>query len=295
MTQTGICRLCGKHDDLTKEHIPAKGGYKGMSYRVRVLSGDAVLEGGRGKQYQNGFYSNVLCEECNNITGTWYGAEFANWTKWGMKLLDALRHDPPPIVPAYTGRPARIAKQVVSTMIAASQEGFADANPHLRDFVLNPHKKLTPDELRLAMYLCPTRTGRSTGVATAMNLLKHGSDPHVLIEFALQPFGYVLTLEGEPLDPRPVDISWFGSCGFDEERVITLAQIPVLPAHLPFPGDYRSEYDIRRDIIENTLIHEEHPNPKAEAETIMASGKGPAFFEQHGEDWSLDFEARLVD
>jgi hypothetical protein len=291
---SGVCKLCGKHGPLTKEHIPAKGGYKGTSYRVQVLGGDKVLEGGRGDHYQRGFHTRALCEDCNNNTGSWYGDEFARWTKWGLKLLDEMRKPKPSLVPLYDGFPVRIAKQVVSTMIASASEGFAAANPHLRNFVLDRHRTLSPDELRLTTYLCPTRTGRSTGVAAVMNLMQEESDPHVLIEFALQPFGYVLTLGGEPLDTRPVSIAWFASCRYGEGRVVDLPHIPILPTHEAIPCDYRTRYEIRRDVIVNILMEQHHPTPHEEAVQIMESGKGPEFFAVHGEDWSLDFTTGLA-
>lgn len=287
----GACKLCGRPCLLTNEHIPAKGGYKGMSYRVQVLRGDAVLDGGRGDHFQRGFHTPALCAECNNKTGSWYGGEFASWTKWGLALLDAMRQAEPPTVSAYEGHPVRIAKQIVSTMIASAQDGFAAHNPHLRDFVLDPHRTLPEAELRLAMYLCPTRTGRSTGVAVAMKL---GGEPHVLIEFALPPFGYVLTLSGEPLDPRPVNIAWFAQRGYDEKCVVKIPQIPILPTHEALPGDYRTKDEIRRDVIVNILSERDHSTPHEEAERIMASGKGQEFFANHGEDWSLDFGRGLV-
>jgi hypothetical protein len=289
----GVCKLCGTHGPLTKEHIPAKGGYKGMSYRVQVLSGDEVLEGGSGVHYQRGFHKPVLCEDCNNNTGRWYGGEFASWTQWGLNVLDEMRKPEASAVPAYEGFPVRIAKQVISTLIASAQADFADANPQLREFVLDRHRTLAPHELRLDTYLCPTRTGRSTGVAW---VTEPGSDrePHVLIEFALQPFGYVLTLSGEPLDPRPVSISWFAGCGYDERRIVDLPKIPILPTHEALPCDYRTRYEIRRDVIVNILTEQDHPTPHDEAVQIMESGKGPEFFARHGEDWSLDFSTGLA-
>lgn len=290
---SGVCKLCGKHAPLTKEHVPAKGAYKGMSYRVQVLSGDKVLEGGPGDHYQRGFHTRALCESCNALTGSLYGDEFARWSRWGFSLLDALHDESPAMVPAYQGFPARIAKQVISTMIAASQEGFADSNPHLRAFVLDRNRTLPADELSLATYLCPTRTGRSTGVAVAMKL-QPPTEPHVLIEFALRPFGYVLTLSGEPLDPRPQSISWFAACGYEEKRIVNLPQIPVLPTHEAIPGDYRTKYEIRRDVVTNILIEQDHPAPQDEAARIMASGEGPEFFDKHGEDWALDFSRGLA-
>jgi hypothetical protein len=265
-----------------------------MSYRVQVLSGDDVLEGGRGDHYQNGFHASVLCDDCNNNTGSWYGDEFARWTQWGLGLLAEMRKPIPSPFPAYEGRPARIAKQVVSSMIATAHQGFADHRPELRDFVLDPHRTLTPDELRLTAYLCPTRTGRSTGVSSVMRLNEEDSEPHVLIEFALQPFGYVLTLGGQPFDARPVSIAWFGGCGYDERRVVDVPHIPILPTHEALPCDYRTAYEIRRDVVTNILIGQSHPTPRDEAERIMAAGRGPEVFAAHGEDWSLDFTSGLV-
>jgi hypothetical protein len=98
---SGVCKLCGKQGPLSKEHIPAKGGYKGTPYRVQVLSGDEVIDGARGDNYQNGFHKPVFCEECNNNTGSWYGGEFTRWTKWGLSILDLLRQKKPFEVPFF--------------------------------------------------------------------------------------------------------------------------------------------------------------------------------------------------
>jgi hypothetical protein len=95
----------------------------------------------------------------------------------------------------------------------------------------------------------------------------------------------VLTLAGEPLDDRPIDISWFTACGYDDKRSVDLDHIPVLPTHEPFPGDYRSKDQIRRDFIINTLAAEGHSSPEDEAQRIIADGEGPAFFSARGEEW----------
>ena len=110
---------------------------------------------------------------------------------------------------------------------------------------------------------------------------------HVLVEFALPPFGYVLTLSGEPLDARPVDISWFLTRAVDDMQAIMLDQLPVLPTHLAYPGDYRSRNEIRRDFIENTLTAEGHASPADEARRMMQDGEGPAFFKARGKPWSF--------
>jgi hypothetical protein len=95
----------------------------------------------------------------------------------------------------------------------------------------------------------------------------------------------VLTLEGEAFDSRPTDISWFIEKGYDERMPIGLYELYVLPTHEPFPGDYRTKDEIRRDVIENILMEQNHPDPKAEAVRIINAGDGPAFFAANNEDW----------
>lgn len=84
---------------MSKEHIPPQGGYRGRSLRVTVQTGDAVLESGNGRIFQQGFHARVLCETCNNVMGAWYGDEFARWTRWGFLFLDALQVTPHPLCP----------------------------------------------------------------------------------------------------------------------------------------------------------------------------------------------------
>lgn len=281
-TPIGLCRLCGKHGPLTKEHIPPEGAWSGRSYRVAVHRGLDVLDREQGQIYQRGFYDRVLCESCNKLTGSWYGREFTEWSKWGFRLLEGLGAQGETQIEAYSGYLVRITKQVISTMIAASADALTTARPDLAEFVLNPQSRASAGAIRLGMFLCPTPTGRTTGVAKAM---KVGQPPHLLVEFAMPPFGYVLTLAGEPYDSRPVDISGFTELGFEERRVAELPFIPVLPTHEPFPGDYRSKNEIRRDFITNVLTERGSPDPVGEAMRILESGQGPSFLEAEGEDW----------
>lgn len=278
----GECRLCGKVGRLSKEHIPAKGAFKGRPYKVRVATGMEALEREGGQVFQRGYHAYVLCDECNQTTGAWYGDEFAKWSRWGFQLLDSMLQRTVPPVAEYTGYPLRIAKQVVSTMIASSAKDLTNTRPDLAHFVLEKEAVAPAGFIRLSTYLCPTSTGRSTGVACA---LKVGKEPHWLVEFALPPFGYVLTLSGEPFDPRPVDISWFTACQYGYKCPVALDHIPTLPTHQPFPGDYRSRDEIRRDYILDTLASEGHTSPDIEAARILAAGEGPAFMAAHGEQW----------
>jgi hypothetical protein len=184
-------------------------------------------------------------------------------------------------VAAYQGYVVRIAKQVITTMIASAQEGFADEHPELRQFVLDRESRLPPEKLRLSTYLCSTRTGRSTGLAVAMQA---GASPHWMVEVALQPFSYVLSVSGETHYTGPVSIAEWGSYGYDEVATVTVPQIPLLPTHEAFPGDYRTKDEIRRDIALNILVQQGHIDPAGEANRLAESGSLAVFLKEHGEE-----------
>lgn len=279
----GVCRLCGQTGQLTNEHVPPKGSYHNSAFRVMVHTGEQALDGGRGRIYQRGFHVPSLCGPCNNNTGAWYGVEFSRWSQWGFTVLKAMREKDPPNVPVFVGYPLRIAKQVLSTMVAASQPALTAERPDLAPFLVNRDAVAQPGQFELSAYLCPTATGRSTGLAFAQ---RDGVSPHWLVEFALPPFGYVLTVRGNPLDPRPADIASFTLASYDDRQAIALPSIPVLPTILALPGDYRSADEIRCDVIENILRENNRPNASAEAHQIMERGEGESFFAMHGEDWN---------
>ncbi|MEP7383962.1 MAG: hypothetical protein ABI910_19945, partial [Gemmatimonadota bacterium] len=215
---------------------------------MEVQNADAYFDGRPGRTYQSGYHSPVICEACNKLTGARYGTEFAKWSEWGHVLLAEGRKKEPARIEGFRGCPLRIAKQIVATMLAASQEELISQRPDLRDFVVDPELAARPGQIRLATYLCGTRSGRTTGLAVAM---KPNAVAHWLVEFALPSFGYVLTVSGEPFDPRPCDIGWFTTCSFNEERDVAVPRLHVLPTHEAFPGDYRTKNEIRRDMIVN--------------------------------------------
>lgn len=85
----GVCKLCGKHKKLTFEHLPPEAAFNATS--VREYSGDVIIdlmtgadgrmpwdfEGLKWKQNQRGAGGYLLCDECNNNTGSWYMNESA--------------------------------------------------------------------------------------------------------------------------------------------------------------------------------------------------------------------------
>ncbi len=263
---TGQCRLCGFVRPLTKEHIPPQSALVSRNLRLWVYRGDAALDGGPAKQYQGGFSERVLCEECNNFCGREYVNDFADWSRWGIRMLRRTSR-PPDTLHAENIRPLRVIKQIVAMMLASSPAYFGEAHPELRRFVLAIDARGLSPRYRVYTYFSPGLTGRSTGPT---KVWEHDSLLAQSVEIAQPPFGYVLLFDGLIRDRRPTEITWFARCAADETRDITmpLAALPVLEA---FPLDWRNQREMRTTVLENLYTEAGHPQPREAAEAYVAT------------------------
>src|SRR5215208_976095 len=262
------CRLCGVRGPLSREHIPPQVAWDGR-FRVRVQNFEQLNAGRRGNHYQSGYFDWVLCEECNNRTGQWYGAEYVEWSRWGLKVLDDTSGRAEGEY-EYSGYPLRIAKQVITMMIASSSEELTREFPELRSFVLDRYAVGLPAHVRVHTYFVASTEGRTTGLAWAQ---RSGGPRHRFCDISLPPMGYLLTVEGVPLDERPVDITWITTVPYDQ-KVRLRIHLPVLPTVSPYPGDFRSAREIRQHELQNFLTEKGHPDPEGEAERIMREDGG---------------------
>lgn len=69
----GKCRLCGKEENLTFEHVPPQTAFN--SFPVKMYSFDEAIQVLTGA---GGYY---LCRQCNNNTGAWYISEYVKLTQ----------------------------------------------------------------------------------------------------------------------------------------------------------------------------------------------------------------------
>jgi hypothetical protein len=88
----GKCHICGTVGKLSFEHVPPKGAFNNKQV-VRVGFDEAITLGPydrlKGSIEQRGAGAYTLCERCNNNTGSWYAAWFADWCVQGAKILIA--------------------------------------------------------------------------------------------------------------------------------------------------------------------------------------------------------------
>ena len=234
----GICHLCGLNRELTFEHVPPKAAFNDKP--VVPLDFDTAFklrpeERPPGPIQQRGMGKYTLCAQCNNNTGLWYGSSFADWCYQGRDILQRSEGKPTLYHASYS-YPLRIIKQIATMFFTACGAKFASLNQELVRFVLNP--KLTGLSTKYRFYTYYNLEGRLR-LSNIVGLIDTNTGKtSIMSEITFPPFGYVMSLDSTPHDSQLVEISYFSQYGYDELASIS-RRFPVLPTHMPTPGDYR--------------------------------------------------------
>ncbi|HVQ59574.1 MAG TPA: hypothetical protein VMS60_11775 [Solirubrobacterales bacterium] len=247
------CRVCGKVTNLSFEHVPPKG--VGNTGRVEMLGIEEWLrreeEGAAVKptisQKGSGAYS--LCRECNTRAGEFYVPEFQKLHGTGLQALSELDLEGLDTQPTagYVEmnikgvRPARLAKQIVTMLLAISPGGFAEANPELAEYVRVPEMVGLPERFRLYLALYAGPNVRYNGGSVAMRLKDDGSFATIpLWELAYPPFSYMLTIDESEPPVEAGNITNFTSAGLDDIGEVTMT-LEVGFGHTALPVDFRTK------------------------------------------------------
>lgn len=202
----------------------------------------------RGKIQQRGMGGYTLCEACNNRTGHWYGNQFVDWCYKGMSVLMGSGGHPnlSYVVHLY---PLPVLKEIVTMLFSVNHDRFHGVHQELVRFVLNRDSTGLPDKYRFFTYFNTSPRFRAIGTAALMQVGR-GRGPILISEFSYPPYGYVMTIHSESPDPRLFEISHFAQFEYYESAELAL-DLPVLPVHTPFPGDYRTKEEINAQIRES--------------------------------------------
>ena len=92
--RTGRCRICGKAEQLSREHIPPRSAGNDSTAEVQYIEDwlrrddpEHVPNGGESES--GGIWGRVLCEPCNNYTGR-YATEYRDWARRGAGVLNQI-------------------------------------------------------------------------------------------------------------------------------------------------------------------------------------------------------------
>jgi hypothetical protein len=245
-THEGICHICGINGPLSFEHIPPRAASNNRPVitiqfnNIIELGPDAIA---RGPVQQKGMGANTLCYRCNNDTGAWYGTQFVNWCYQGMEILKQTSGNPSTLYLKNIS-PLPIIKQIATMFFSVNSEKFQVLNNELVRFVLNKEINYLSPKYRFFVYLNTTAKFRKFGATAIVDI--NSRKISILSEITFPPYGYVMTIDSEPPDDRVIEITHFGKYYYRDNIDLSL-NLPVLPTHLPFPGDYRDKDQIYRD------------------------------------------------
>jgi hypothetical protein len=258
----GLCRICRETKPLTEEHIPPRSAFnwdkaRGHTGEEWLTVGPGVPLGG-GSQRQGGISAFTLCQRCNSVTGTRYGAEYARWARVFHEGFERFPPDPEgdnDTGPRYYGGeignaelyPGRFIRQVLSTLATVSAGALTRGAPQVRDAILSGSPAEMPDGMGVFLALFPDRTrGRILSPMAEVDLAS--GEMVILCDYMHYPFAVVLVLAGvEHARVTGADIGWMLTHRPDEVGTGLRLHTPIARCHTPFPGDYRSLGQLRAE------------------------------------------------
>ena len=186
--------------------------------------------------------------------GRWYGSHYVEWFRQAIGVLN--RSGGRPQSSQFVQiRPLPVIKQVIAMFFSANSDRFREAQPYLEKFILNREQNGLPPDIRVFAYYTIGSTTRSIGVSGAISF--DSGTVRIMSEISFRPFGYVLSFGANPPDSRLTDISHFAHYAYDESVDLTI-RLPMLDAHLPLPGDYRTRDEIDSDERANAAFEDDH-------------------------------------
>ena len=248
-TVRGTCRLCSSEGQLSFEHIPPQSAFN--KSRVLSVSFEKALELGPdepgrkdGRWQQRGSGMHSLCSQCNNDTGAWYVPAYASFAHQGVQYLPPhAERTAEPLRCRFTDIDThRTIKQVLVLFASVAGPNFARAQ-NLAPYLLDEMSNDWPHKLRVFAYLTRGPKCRSAGLAAKVDFTTGATC--LVSEFSFPPFGFVLTVESSAPSPGLTEVTGFAATPVGQSHSFVL-EANLLPTHLMYPGDYRTQAEIRR-------------------------------------------------
>lgn len=257
----GKCRICGKEDELSFEHVPPKSAFNKATLVEYTLESWTTKRKVKGRQRQGGTGEYTLCKQCNNDTGSWYADEYVKWAKIAFDVLSLIERCPD----HFSGKteiavmlknvyPLRFLKQVVTCLFSVvgidPSAAFARNNPELVTFVLGRYEAHLPQDYQLYLRLYQSSILRRHPIAGKLTVTYKKNDggrilpdtirarePSILSEVAHPPFALVMT-HGTSF-PDATNITHFKEYKYDE-RVDLVLPLMIGRSTTPYPGSFQA-------------------------------------------------------
>lgn len=250
------CTICIQYKEMSEEHIPPKKAFnqfpvvlETMNYQQSIDTGVSVWQSGR--KIQKGNCSYVLCEQCNNDTGSWYAGSYGHFVKQiapyahigNTNAICSL------ILPEVY--PLRVIKQVVAMFCGSCGPGLAQTNPAFTRVLQNKYRQESIDPFRIYLHVRNSVGGKLTGMTAKMDTLGTPGTS-TLAEVSWWPVSWILC-RGKPHQGNiGLDVTyWLTKYDFDDKETLALA-LPCMWAETKFPADFRAPKQIEKDRLNNS-------------------------------------------
>ena len=188
----GKCCICGKEATLSFEHIPPKSAFNKNSVNLYDFWGYMLNNNSRYEQKQGGVGRHSLCQSCNNLTGEWYGAAYAEFADQGMKYFKSTQEI---MYIPFTIYPLRVFKQIVSCFASTNGNQWCENNPQIRKFLLDRYERNFPSEIDIKMYMQKEGRSKISGISGQMNVVT--GERFMGSEWGFPPFSFIYVADKE--------------------------------------------------------------------------------------------------
>ncbi|MCU0463422.1 MAG: hypothetical protein MUF38_02505 [Anaerolineae bacterium] len=227
--EMGVCCICGKFGELSFEHVPPKAAYNKDTI-IEYQWEDVIRKRKvKPKVVQGGVGAFTLCQSCNNLTGSWYGGEYAKWAKTCHDLITLnSKKITGDVVTINNVYPLRFLKQVVAcfmSVIGSRTNGhFLKKHPEFTTFLLDKQNNELPYNFRFFLSLSTSSEVRRLPILhkievnrLSLNVLSTMK----LSEIIHLPLHLIMTLDDKVIESS-TEITVFKSFGYDEKTNIEI-------------------------------------------------------------------------
>lgn len=253
----GVCRVCARKTELTYEHIPPKSAFNNYKFfyttnvhplldkkEARTFEELTSFDKRTAKKNQGGIGLHSLCGYCNNLFGTHYVRAYKEWITQSMEFFK-LKNESERSKFEVNIQPLNVLKQIIAMFFSINAK-FSNLYPELKFYLLNKESNSLPEGIRVFVYYNFIGEVRYEPF-TVIGKFDVNSEIIQASEITFPPMGYVLVLNGQNVDNRLHEITYFSNYRFGE--VVIIPQIlSILPTYIKYILDYRTKEEIEKGL-----------------------------------------------